>query len=448
MSESGNIKGKFGVFEWVYLFIILLYTAQMTPQTGRMLAGLSGNPIPLLIPIVLTAVLLFRNPVSFADKRLWIVISVSGIWSIASLVKYGELSTEELSYHFFLYYAIIIAYIHVKVFGKQLFLMYEKLMVYVCMVTLPMWLICAIFPSLTEPFFELFPETIFGHNFLYIFNRISSGVYDNVGYLFLRNAGFSWEPGRFAIMLCYAILVNIQRNGIRFKGNYDLMWLLLSLLSTQSTTGFSIVLTLYALYALKGLSGKSMLALLLLLPLVYGIFQLDFMYEKMVEQVESLVDIDLMIENTGLYTNKNVALDRLPSLMIEGANFLNDPLLGYGRNPQHSMMSASLPDNIEFTGGLMQMFSVYGIFIGLFYYAILFISSWKIGLIFNSGKLIFFVCTLMCLFSYPVFCIPIFTAFWFYGVFCDEDYGYRRLLLILLLLMKRRQKTEDYHAES
>lgn len=440
MSESGNIKGKIGVFEWVYLFIILLYTAQMTPDTGRMVAGLGGNPIPLLIPIVLTAVLLFRNPVSFADKRLWLVISVSGIWSIASLLKYGEFSTEELSYHFFLYYAIIIAYIHVKVFGRKLFVIYEKLMVYVCMVTLPMWLICVIFPSVTEPFFELFPETIFGHNFFYIFNRINSDVYDNAGYLFLRNAGFSWEPGRFAIMLCYAILVNIQRNGIRFKGNQDLMWLLLSLLSTQSTTGFSIVLTLYALYALKGLSGKGMLALLLLLPLVYGIFQLDFMYEKIAKQVESLVDLDQMIENTRLYANKSIALDRFPSLLIEGVNFLNDPLLGYGRNSMHSLMSSTLPDNIGLTGGLMQMLSEYGIFMGLFYYVILGISSWKIGGIFKSGRLTFLVCTLMCLFSYPVFCIPIFTAFWFYGVFCDEKVDDRRRMLVLLLLLIRRQQ--------
>lgn len=418
----GKKKHKWPLFERFYIFVMLIYAAQMTPETARMIQNISGNPVPFLIPIVLTAILLFKHRINFLDKRLLMVISVTGLWSIASILKYEVNSLEELSYHFFIYYAIIIAYIHIKVFGTDLMSLYEELLVLICKITLPLWLFCVLAPSIATPFFNLFPETIFGHNFLYIFNKINADVYDE-GYLFLRNAGFSWEPGRFAVMICFAILFNIQRKGVTFVKNNNIYWLLISLLSTESTTGYSTVIVLYALNLLsrKWTIRNVLLALFIFVPIVLQTTQLDFMTGKIVTQYEKVATIDKDLSGKYSDHTRTIALDRMPSLVIEFGNFLEDPLLGYSRNIEHAAIFKTLPDNITFTGGLMQMFSQFGIFLALFYYGILFYSSRKVGKYFGTSKLGLAMCTILSLLSYPLFMIPLFFAFWLQGIFLPRE---------------------------
>ena len=43
-------------FERLYVFLMVIYMAQMTPEAGRMVGRLSGDPVPLLVPIVMTLV--------------------------------------------------------------------------------------------------------------------------------------------------------------------------------------------------------------------------------------------------------------------------------------------------------------------------------------------------------------------------------------------------------
>ena len=58
------------IYEYLYLFVMVIYMAQMTSETGRMVGTLSGNPILFLITIVLTIILLIRNPISFLHRKL------------------------------------------------------------------------------------------------------------------------------------------------------------------------------------------------------------------------------------------------------------------------------------------------------------------------------------------------------------------------------------------
>lgn len=410
-------------FERIYFFVMLIYAAQMTPETGRMLQEISGNPIPFLIPIIFTVILLIRNPISYKDKSLWVVLGCTSLWTVASLIKHNTFTTQELSYYFFLYYALIIAYIHVKVFGSSLPDMYENAMTFVAKITLPIWFLCLLFPSTTQSFFEQFPETIFGHNFLYIFNKINPEEWEGIGYFFLRNAGFSWEPGRFSIMLCVAILFNIYRNGVTFVHNKNIYWLLAALISTQSTTGYSIVLVIYVAFTLSKISIKNTFIIAIMIPLIYYIFSLDFMYRKMAEHVEKTEKTEQTIKYQST-KSETIALDRLPSFLIQYSGFLEDPLLGHSRNMGNSKVYSYLPDNIQLTGGLMLMFSMYGIFMASFYYGILIYSSIIFGRQYQKNRFVFAICYLLCTFSYPLFCVPLFTAFWFYGLYYTKQEEY------------------------
>ena len=63
-----KLKGydRFSIF---YMLIMVIYMGQATPETSRMIGGLSGNPIPLLIPIILTFILCQKNPISFRNRN-------------------------------------------------------------------------------------------------------------------------------------------------------------------------------------------------------------------------------------------------------------------------------------------------------------------------------------------------------------------------------------------
>lgn len=411
------------IFEYLYLFVMVIYMAQMVPETGRMVGGLSGNPIPFLIPIILTFILLFRHPISFNDKRLWSFVGVMLCWSFAVCYKFHDFSSENLSYYFFLFYAIFIAYIHIKVYGSDLFHIYEHIMVVFSVIGLTLWGMSILMPF-TSDLFRLFPGIKDGNNVLYLFHWFDPSKVD----YFRRNAGCSWEPGRFAIMLVPAIFVNLSREGIKFRDNKRIIILLLALASTQSTTGYSIVILLYSFFWFeKGNFKRIITFIIFLLPVIYFLFTLDFMGEKIQDRAkyEGLTKkrLDQFEYNKETYSDEyKGSLDRFESASFDWMNFQKEPLLGYGRNSDHSWFRQEISQNFELTGGLVKILSQYGAFIGLLLYVILFFSSIKISKTFlHQRKLAFALALMLCSVSYFVFTVPIFTAFWLYGLFCYEE---------------------------
>lgn len=418
-------------FEYLYLFVMVIYMAQMTPETGRMVGTLSGNPIPFLIPIVLTIILLIRNPISFFHRKLWLFVGLMLIWSVAVCKKFHDFSSNNLSYYFFLFYAIFIAFIHVRVFGHSLFPIYEHIMVVFSVISLCLWGISILFPEF-DGIFRLFPETRNGNNVLYLFHwtdPAKSQVYHD---FFVRNQGCSWEPGRFAVMLIPAIYANLSREGVKFHKNKKVIILLLALASTFSTTGYSIVILLYFIFWLTGFNGKTIFTFLFIaLPLSVYIYSLDFMGEKIQDKADFEGLTNKRMANFDYHARKDDdeyvgSLDRFESAFFEWANFQKEPLLGYGRNWNHSWFRQEITENYVLSGGLVKILSQYGIFVGIFLYIILFFSSLRISRTCRHQKrFALAIMLILASISYPIFSIPIFTAFWLYGLFCDKEKTYR-----------------------
>lgn len=414
------------IYEYFYLFVMVIYMAQMTPDTSRMIGGLSGNPIPLLIPIVLTIILLVRNPISFSHRRLWTFVGIMLCWSFAVCFKFHDFSSSNLSYYVFLFYAIFIAFIHIRVYGRDIFLIYEHIMVVFAAISLVLWGVAVLAPP-DMNLFRMFPETGFGNNVLYLFNWMDptkGQIYET----YIRNAGCSWEPGRFSIMLVSAILINLSREGITFRNNRKVIILLLALISTMSTTGYSITFLLYVIFSLREINAKSILAFFLIaLPLAIFIFSFDFMGDKILEKAnfEGLTRerIHNINYNAKIHGDEYIgSMDRFESAYFDGINFSKEPLLGYGRNNDYSWFRQEISRNFALTGGFVKIFSQYGIFIGLLLYAILFYSSYKISrTCWVRQRFAFAIALLVSSISYPVFGIPLFTAFWLYGLFCYEE---------------------------
>ena len=420
------LLARYGRFEVLYMFVMVVYMAQATPETSRMVGALSGNPVPLLLPMVLTYVLWKRHPISFNNKNLHLVLAVYLVWAICSLIKYGIYTTEELSYHFFMVYAIVIAYIHNQVFGYRLIPIYENILVFFCKIAIVGWLIAVLLPF-SASFFRLFTETGYGNNVLYLFTWMDPAkgqVYSGI----VRNAGCSWEPGRFAIMVTLAIFCNLCQNGIKFKNNKNIWWLLIALITTQSTTGYYTVLIVYALFIIKKFDFKHVLIfLVIVIPVGYGLMQLDFMGEKVTDRITNAQDVSRLEQqfewSASQYEDGEYrgSLDRLDAMAFEWMNVRNDPILGYSRNIEHSFFRQHISNNYVLANGLVRILGMFGLFWGVYFFYILFMSSIKLSEQSRERRKIgLFLVLCLSAVSYQILSVPIFTTFWFYGIFQRE----------------------------
>lgn len=419
-------KYDVGIFEYLYMFVMVIYLGQMTPQTGRMVGTISGDPVPFLLPIVLTVILVFKNPISFLNRRLTFVLIIFAIWSILTIEQYHLFANNELSYYFFLFYSIIVAYIHIQVFGKKLLPIYEDIVVKLCAFSLLLWT-WSYFDSSSIPFFKQFDQTSYGNNFYYLFNWMDpSGdqVYEGIP----RNAGFSWEPGRFSICVVLALLCNIARNGITFL-NFNVIVMLAAIASTLSTTGYVATGVLYIIaFSHKLNTQKTLLFFFILVPTLIGVSQLGFMQKKIEEQLSVETNLK-QLEKTFNYNTENAdegeylaSLERFTAMYFEWDNVRDKPILGYGRNPENSYFYEEVSSNFALTGGLVKLLAQYGIPLGVFLYFLLLISSFRLNKDFPEvSKVGLFFTFIVCSISYAMFTIPIFTAFWFYGIFYKDE---------------------------
>ena len=410
-------------FEYIYFFVMIIYMAQATAYTGRMVGGLTERPMfPFLLPIFLTIILLDRNKISFSHNGLSLLLLITGVWTGCIIYKESLYSSKQLSYYFFFFYAIIIAYIHVRVFGKKLFPLYEKIMVRMSAIALGLWLFAVLVPS-SASLFRSFEEIHYGRNVFYIFTWMdpTQGQVENG---IIRNEGFSWEPGRFSIMVLLAIYCNLLRNGIKFKKNRSVIILLLTMISTQSTTGYIGTLVLYSLWGLKKISMSYILGItFVMIPIGYYVSQLSFMQEKIQQQLDldyELKKLDKTIDYVNEINQRNEyagSLSRFQAIYYELQNIKEDPLLGYGLNPKNSYFSTHISSNFVLTGAILKLFGQHGIPLGLVFYFLLYKSSVRIGKEHESNKVGLFVIFLISCVSYVLFLVPVFTAFWLYGVF-------------------------------
>lgn len=421
----GLKKNLVSSYDYIYMIIMVIYMGQMTEDTARMVGGLSGNPIPFIIPIITTLVFTVNHHISFRNKNLWVIICLFLVWSFAVVIKKTLFSTQELSFYFFLFYAIIVAYVHVQGFGQKLFPCFEEVMVLFCKIAFVLWTLFNIFPSVASLLMHQFPETVNGNRIWYVFNWM-----DPAKLQIYRNAGLSWEPGRFAVMILPAIAINLSRNGIKFKSNSNIIWLLLALVSTMSTTGYVTGLLLYSLYYVKTINIKTAaMYLLVFVPIIYFLSSLDFMGEKLRKRfdVQTIVDERMVsidyVNTQSDYDEYHASLDRFESIYFEFIyNIPHDPLIGYGKNTAHSYYSEKISKAFTLTGGLLKLVGQLGVPLGLYIYVLLYKSSVAISEESNEKrKWAIFLVLIMSSVSYVIQFIPIYTAFWFYGLFKDTS---------------------------
>lgn len=426
------------------MFIVVIYMGSATADTKCMQgADVKNQLVPIAIPLFMTIILSIRNKVKYNNINLKKIFLLFIIWCAAEALKFGFGlgDYQVIGFTFFLFYAIVVSYIHNQVFGKALFPILEHIIVLLSVVSLIFWCISIFMPSFASALFKssLSQEVTFGNNFLYIFTWMDPAkgqIYGGIS----RNAGWAWEPGRYAIILCLAICINVIRIGkISFANNIKLIILLVALLSTLSTTGYSTILILWSLYNFygKGITSKIALIFVFIVSFI-AVASLDFMGDKIKEQTNFSEEMNYIDKQISLADERNeegeywMSLNRFPSAYFEWYNVMHDPILGYTQIPLYSYFYNEISTNVRLTGGLVKILAEFGVPIGLYLYLILFKSSVAFASEYpdkRKTKLLILICFLLSSISYVIFCVPVFMTIWFYGLFSKRNIESKHILI-------------------
>mgnify|MGYP004665878171 FL=1 len=376
-----------------YMFMMFMWVASVSDYTSF---NVGKNPILMPVFLIILAIYYIKY-CHKSYKPLWIVLIVNVVWNIASYFKYGGF----ISINFPSFYSIIIAHVAFNIYTKEDFLYYfEKMLVMFCSISLIVWLFANIlgtpFVSFMRSISVIQPSSpTETYSFLFgLCSHIQMGI--------RRNLGFTWEPGRFACWILLGMYFNLVRNKFNIKNN-PFCILFFSLLTTLSTTGYSLltILVLFILINKKSNFTKAVIVLCVVLafPTVWG---LSIMSEK----IEGLMDLDAGLGAIEYHSVEDgmaiVCPQRFTGIYVSFLNFINDVFLGFNQL-SNSFVSVVLYKHsvIAPSEGIIGILAKYGIFYGSFFYFWLIKSSSYLSSSFGyKGKWMFFLLFMGISFSY------------------------------------------------
>jgi hypothetical protein len=314
--STENLPQNISFFEYLYVFVLIIYAG-----LGNIFVisnSFSANTIGVFLPIVLSGIMALKWKVRL-DAKFYLLMLGFAVYFIAVSLKYREIQPTFFIVYFFIFF---IVYTAIKALGYNLFKIYEKVIYYLAIIGLVLWVI---------------QTALGGDTLFYIIRRIPgidqfsnvSGdglnaliysvqpTYTSLRYNFTipRNCGYAWEPGAFAVFLCLAIFINLFFTNTDTKHKTRFWVLLLALLSSQSTTGYIVFVVIALFYFLN----KKLNIILLLFPfvmiLLIYITTLPFMSKKVVELIDETKGIDLLVERT-IGRETEVTPQRFTSFLI------------------------------------------------------------------------------------------------------------------------------------
>lgn len=411
-------NSRTSLFNYFYMFCILMYAGQATVFT-RHLGDITsvGNAFALFI----TLIFIFKNKIKF-NRYFFYSISVFIFYAAATSLNNGLVNpTWILSWLI----KLTIAYCICHGLGKRMFVLVESVLCPLCAISLICWIIHILNPELIKSIVKTFefsrPYAEEGNvvaNML--FYTITVGDPDDFMF-FVRNAGFAWEPGAFASIICFGIFCNLLRTNFRFYRNFTLWLFLLTLLSAQSTTGG---ITLILMAGIWMVANRKYCWGIILIPAALGLLSLPFIGGKFSEEIRTLDAMD--------YTNTYVDggnFNRSYSLVLDFQEFLRHPILGLGGWTKGTWY---VQQGYEFNtvSGIGELLSQYGAIITLLFIYMLVKSCKYIKDVTGSSSAYVLIGAMLgMMYSYSLWQHPFFIAFWMFGVYAvdlNEIGKYRR----------------------
>ncbi|MFC0875453.1 hypothetical protein ACE01N_02615 [Saccharicrinis sp. FJH2] len=420
MQDYYNSKINY-FFDHLFIFVLVIYTGSATTFVRSLNSW--GNLIAFGIPILFATIIFIKKNLSLNTKILYIIIGFT-LYFIASTLKFREIHPRFFSNTII---SFLLTFIMLKSFGKTYFFIYENIITFLTVISLFFWILLQIDPMYLAStlkkisFSEPGSDNVLYNIIIYTVNdlNVMQNYVIHIGKLSLiRNAGFAWEPGAYAVLIDLAIYINLIRTKFNFKHNFKLLILIFGLFSTLSTTGHSILLLLI-LFSLYNKHTKYLIAFspaLIIITLL--LFNLPFMKQKIVSLTEYNTE-ELVLKSAQFGYKYDP--QRFESFLIDWKDFINNPVIGYGGHTD-AQWTKKMGANIGSISGIGKIFARYGIVGVFFFFYSLIMSSKMHSELFNfKGWLFPTLMILMISISYSLIEHPVFMCFWLSIYFLNTE---------------------------
>ncbi len=409
---------KISFWEYLYLFVLIIYAGQASVFVRAQ--WFSENLLGYSIPIILSIIFFFKWRLKI-NKRFLLLLLFLFFYFAAVTIKYKELHPT-----IFLYYVFIFFIVYVTISGLQFdfFEAYENILFYLCLIALGFWGIQTILGGDTlYNYFEKIPGL---DKFSYVsgtggFNVIAYSIqYSETAFVYgisiPRNCGFAWEPGGFGVYICLAVLIKLFFSDPDQKFNFHFWVFLAALVSTQSTTGYTIFIALIFFYYINRKSNAMVLIIPLLVIAIIFAFSLPFMSNKIIKLIEETKNVDYIVWKS-IGNPVGSAPQRFSSFFIAFRDFYQNPVLGTGGIAGASWYN-KIGANISPISGLGNLMGTFGTIGTLFFGIISYKTSIFLSNEFNyKSKALIFVIILLISISYSIIFLPLVMCFWMFAFF-------------------------------
>lgn len=333
------------------LFILLLEIAQT-----------SSIPTPYLLLVVFIISIFVLSSQRRTPPNKFIIIFL--IWIVINIFSNAIFQTDTgiaKSIRFGINNILLVGTLY-QIFGLKLIVHLERLFFKLTILSIPLYLLNAIFTSQFNQLgliFKPLTRSVLAESSPTYWSSLvyTNGIVDDKFVNFIRNCGFMWEPGFFAVVIILGLIIYWLVNGPSF--NYVYFIYAIALFTTFSTSGYIAFLILSLVpFTYKGaFKGVIVLGLstIFLLPVIY---QLPFISDKLDYYVE------LTEENEFVYSDayKAIKLNRFQIALYDLDRTASYPF-GYGLNDRVSL------EKVEVTGtnGLSGLLIFWGVPLFLFF---------------------------------------------------------------------------------
>jgi hypothetical protein len=245
-----------------------------------------------------------------------------------------------------------------------------------------------------------------------------------------RNIGFTWEPGVFSCYVLLGIFFVLIQNRFKItpvRQHIDFYILVLTLLTTLSTTGYSVFILILLFMAYNVSARAKLISVVLGFMIIPAIASLSFMLDKIVSLTNIETDLNLIVASTADSTTPQ----RFSGLYLSLMNFINDVWLGFC-DVENSYTVTDIFRGIIVTPseGVIAVLAKYGIILGGLLYLCLFKSSVSLSQEFHYKGRYFFAVLFLCIsISYDFWenCILMYIYLYPFYKICSKSYN--RLLV-------------------
>lgn len=378
------VKKTYFRIEYLYLFWLVLLSARASNFTSNIDPRI--NFIGFIITICPCIYFFYKYRIQLSTQLL-IALVVLLAWTV--LHAFYDKTFKILQY-IIIYINLLSAYVVVNIFKKKIYHYFCNIVCFLTFIDVILWGLMHIVGSHTLASIAPFDSSS-GTSFasFLLFNVTNTDLYSNY-WVFERNCGFCWEPGLFACFIVLAIFINLMETNYRIKNNRKLFILLIGLITTFSTTGYSSLLVLFACRYLfmsaKKISFSSIFSSVLLFCAGYFIWGLSFIGAK----IQTSADDDFFLTENKVVLDyyaqrgENKTVDRLEGIVLDYYNWSEAPILGYGIR-ENSYVRNRISEYIFISNDLMNLFARYGLILGLLYHFYMIKTSRRLRI--DNGEL-------------------------------------------------------------